>query len=319
MSINSIFDVFLQKRLAHNVKQSTISTYVSIYNSHIALQLGTKEIEDITEETISNFMQRLLKSNLSRKYIKSIETLLFSLLSYAKKLYRDNTELQFIEKTKYKVAKSNINLFTKKEQIKIEEYVLANITPFNIGVLLSLYLGLRIGELSALMINDISFDNCTVSIDKTLQRIKNLDSNAKTKTKIVISNPKTENAKRVLPIPQFLIPILKKLCTEVNQNSYFLTLSFKFLEPRAIEYQFKKLLKLCEVSYRNFHVLRHTFANNLLDKNAEIKAVSELLGHSNITITLNEYIHPSFKKKLGYIEMLNQDFIDCHNFDNYTI
>lgn len=146
-----------------------------------------------------------------------------------------------------------------------------------------------------------------------MQRIKNISNSNEKKTMIHIDTPKSETSVRILPLPDFIIPIFKKLFLTSDNSAFFLTLSKnKFIEPRTLENKFKKLLINTHIPYKNFHVLRHTFANNMLDLGVDIKTLSEILGHSNVNVTLNEYIHSSFKKKQQQIDRLNQKFLENH-------
>ena len=77
-----------------------------------------------------------------------------------------------------------------------------------------------------------------------------------------------------------------------------------FVSPRTFEYRYHKLLTHHHISDTNFHTLRHTFATRCVEKNVDIKTLSEILGHSNVSITLNHYVHPSFDTKRNQLEKI---------------
>ena len=147
-----------------------------------------------------------------------------------------------------------------------------------------------------------------------MQRIKNLDKQPATKTKIVIDNPKSKFSIRVIPIPEFLLDILRNLTHGASKSSYLTTNDvYKFIEPRLLEYKYNLTLEKCKVEYKNFHVLRHTFAtNSIVNGYIDIKSLSEILGHSNVNITLGKYVHSNIEIKHAQMKNLNNAFISRH-------
>ena len=116
------------------------------------------------------------------------------------------------------------------------------------------------------------------------------------KTKIIITTPKTKSSIRNIPLPKKIVNVLRMF--QSGEDDYFLTgSSIKYLEPRTIQYRFKKYLRDCHIPDTNFHTLRHTFATRCVELGFEIKSLSEILGHSNVNITLNRYVHSSMEMK----------------------
>ncbi len=146
-----------------------------------------------------------------------------------------------------------------------------------------MYSGLRIGELCALTWNDIDFENSVVHVSKTLQRIA--DDSKDSKTRLTITTPKSKTSIREIPLPSFVMDVLKQ-----NKGcGYILSCSSKPVEPRTLQNRFKTVLKNCGIHNANFHLLRHTYATVCIESGFDAKTVSELLGHSNVNITLNRY------------------------------
>ena len=71
----------------------------------------------------------------------------------------------------------------------------------------------------------------------------------------------------------------------------------RYIEPRTIQYRFKSILKSCNLKDIKFHALRHTFATRCIEGGCDIKCLSEMLGHSSVSITLNRYVHSSIDQK----------------------
>ena len=164
------------------------------------------------------------------------------------------------------------------------------------GIMLSLFMGLRIGELCGLKWEDVDFQHKILHIRRTVQRIS--CKNSSRKTKIVISTPKSATSFRDIAIPDMLMEYFKKFRNEAD--FFILSGSDKPIEPRAMQYRYKKILRSAEIENHNFHKLRHTFATNCTQKGFDIKTLSVILGHSTVNLTLNRYVHPdhSHERKL---------------------
>ena len=162
-----------------------------------------------------------------------------------------------------------------------------------------MYSGLRIGELCALTWDDIDFKNGVVRVSKALQRVP--DKSGKGKTALIVTSPKSKTSVRDIPVPAFVLDILK----QNGRSGYILSGTNKSVEPRTMQNRFKAVLKDCGVRCANFHLLRHTYATVCIESGFDAKTVSELLGHSNVNITLNRYVHSSMEMKKKCVAGLN--------------
>ena len=135
----------------------------------------------------------------------------------------------------------------------------------------------------------------TLSINHTIIRVKNADG--KQKTKVICSAPKSKKSIRTIPIPDVLQSYLIHYLNEMNSDYYFLTNKTKAIEPRSYTNKYKKYLNYWGINHKKFHTTRHTFATKADETKMSTKALSEILGHSNASITQNLYIHPSLKYK----------------------
>ena len=183
--------------------------------------------------------------------------------------------------------KKEVIILGKDEQKRIENYIMSKNNLRHLFILLTLYTGLRIGEVCGLKWKDIDFEKETLKVERTILRIKSNGS----KTKLVASIPKTITSKRMIPLPSFIIPLLKK--QDIIPENYILSRSNKLYDPRILEDSFKRLLKKLNIQSIHFHALRHTFATRCIEAKVDIKTLSELLGHSSIEITLKTYVHTS--------------------------
>ena len=189
-----------------------------------------------------------------------------------------------------------MTVLTIQEQKKLTSLLLDSTDLYKLGILISLYTGIRIGELCALKWENINLSNKTLKINETMQRIQNMNPNENTKTKIVITEPKSSGSIRDIPIPVFLIPVIKEF--QDKPDTYLLTgKRNKYIEPRTMQNCFKRFIKESGLRSVNYHALRHTFATRCVEVGFELKSLSEILGHSNVNITLNRYVHSSFELK----------------------
>lgn len=293
------------------IKESTYANYSNNIFNHIIPKLGNYYLNELNHKTIQDFLLELSKNGrkdnnggLAEKTIKDITIIIKG--SIKKGINED--KIKHIELT-FNYPKDNkenkLYVLTKREQNKITNYVLENISSRNIGLLISLYSGIRIGELCALRWEDVDFKKNCLTINKTIQRvyIKDKDKNI---SKVIITTPKTKNANREIPINKDFLEILKKV--KSNKNDYILTGNEKYIEPRTYRKHFNKVLDELRIKHFNFHSLRHTFATNCISLGVDYKTVSELLGHANVNITLNLYVHPRYSQKKKCIDLVCKVF-----------
>lgn len=292
------------------VKKSTYVKYNNIINLYIIPALGNYYISEITNTLIYNWSCDLLSSGGSKKTGLSSKTVLDSisvLMNMKKYAISKNMEVKFTSvNLPIKKKTKPLDVLTLLEQQILCEYLYKNISLINLGILTCLFTGIRIGELCALKWEDISFAEKNMHIHKTMQRLQNEKSEIN-KTHISISSPKSDCSIRVIPIPDNLMKLL--IQWRQSNDAVFLTgNSKKFIEPRTMQNQFKRILKNCNIKNTNFHTLRHTFATRCVEVEFDIKSLSEILGHSNVNITLNRYVHPTMELKRSNMSKLSDFF-----------
>lgn len=292
-------------------KIPTYIKYENIITNHLIPAFGSYEMAEIDTLKINNFI--MVKSEkgkinssggLSPKSVKDIICVLKQLIKYAKSLNIEvNSNLSITEP---RTLKKEIPILSKENQKVLESYLYAHMDLLTLGILITLYTGLRLGEVCSLTKNDIDLTNNIIKVTKTMQRIKNPDKQSESKTIILIDTPKSISSIRSIPIPAFLAPTMQELLSGLSSDSYILTgFENKFIEPRNYENIFKRILKECRIEDIHFHALRHTFATRAVEANFDIKTLSELLGHSNVSITLNKYVHSSMELKKKNMDKLN--------------
>ena len=139
----------------------------------------------------------------------------------------------------------------------------------------------------------------TIRISATLQRLRDTEITAVStgaRTRVVTGPPKSDTSIRTIPLTEYAA----ELCGSMNPHSevaYILTGTDVYMEPRTLQYRMEKYTRECGLEGVHFHTLRHTFATRAVEVGFEIKSLSEILGHSSTTITLDRYVHSSMQLK----------------------
>lgn len=294
-SVAAIFQEWYPS-IQYRVKESTAANYWLKVKKHILPAFGNREISSVTPSEVYEFMDSQKKDGLSARYIADILVLMKSIFKYAAKTYHIFNPMDGIQLPKKKVPV--IQLLDTQEQKKLQQYLVHHPSCTTLGVALSLFTGIRIGELCALQWKDINLKKRILTVSKTIQRIQN--HTGISKTKLVITDPKSESSKRAIPIPECLVAFLQKF--QGKAEEYLLSGHNKPIEPRTMQYRFAKILKNGKLPSIHFHALQHMFATNCIQLGFDVKALSEILGHSSVEITLNRYVHSSFAQKKAYME-----------------
>ncbi|MGV4412827.1 tyrosine-type recombinase/integrase [Empedobacter falsenii] len=282
------------------VKKSSFSAYTLLIENHLLPNFGNKIA--IEEADVQSFVFQKLETGLSHKTIKDILIVLKMILKFGAKnkwLQYTPFDIQFPTERE----KHNIEVLTKTDQKKIMNYIQEHFTFRNLGVYICLSAGMRIGEICALTWKDIDIDNGIISVNRTIQRIYVIEDGNR-RTELILDTPKTKNSIREIPISKDLLRILKPFKKIVNPSFFVLTNDAKPTEPRTYRSYYKNLMKELKMPELKFHGLRHSFATRCIESNCDYKTVSVLLGHSNISTTLNLYVHPNMEQKKKAIEQM---------------
>lgn len=285
------------------IKESTYNKYESILNKYIKKNLGHLDPIHLNQVLVEEFSSQLLdQAHLSCKTVKDILILLQSILKFTSKQLPGC--IQSIELVYPKETKKEMRVLSVEEQTRLISYLNKEMDQYKFGILLALCTGMRIGELCALKWKDICFDTKIIKITSTVQRLKDDNASSSSKTKLVISSPKSNNSTRQIPMTESINTLCKKM-KPLGQDTYVLSGTYHLVEPRALQYHFKKATQECHIENVHFHSLRHTFATRCVEAGFEIKSLSEILGHSSTSITLNRYVHSSMELKRINMEKLN--------------
>lgn len=281
------------------LKASSVVKYNNILQSYLLPTFKTRPISTIQREEIAAYGSRLLTeggarhTGLAPKTVNDILAVLKEIVQYADRVI--GCETADIRRISIKPDPRALRVFSIQEQERLNRFLFARRDPISLGILLSLYTGLRIGELCALRWGDVSIEERSLYVHQTMQRLQSPDKSGN-KTQIVVTTPKSPSSTRYIPLPDLL---LKRLEAErCPDDCYLLTgQPDHFVEPRSMENRFKTVLRACHVENASFHACRHTFATRCIELGFDIKSLSEILGHASVNITMNRYVHPSMAFK----------------------
>lgn len=307
ITVNQLFDAWLLNR-KNSIKQSTYVAYRIRYDNYISKKIGRNKLFEVNAVMLDRLVDELLTiggtnaQGLSAETVQTVIIMLRSMFDFAEEEFKVKSPANRLLSPKH--IHNDVMIFTDDEIHRIKEATIVNDSMY-IGIALSLFTGIRIGELCALKWVDIDLENELINVNKTLTRIKN-PNNETPKTIVVITEPKSKKSVRQLIIPPFMLSLLRQM--KCQDNFYFLTGTTRYTEPRAYMNHYRALLKEISVPYKNFHVLRHTFATSCIRNGIDVKTVSELLGHSSVKITLEKYVHSNIEIKRKELEKLFSSF-----------
>ena len=282
------------------VKTSTISAYTLLIENHILPAFG--KADRINEADVQEFVFEKLNSGLSQKSIKDILIVLKMILKFGvKNGYFEYTQIDIKFPTQRE--RQEIEVLSRSNHRKVISHIQENFTFRNLGIYICLCAGMRIGEICALKWEDIDTENGIISVKKTIQRVYMIEGEERY-TELILDSPKTKNSIRDIPMTRDLLKLLKPLKRIVNNNYFVLTNEAKPTEPRTYRNYYKQFMQEIAVPILKFHGLRHSFATRCIESKCDYKTVSVILGHSNISTTLNLYVHPNMEQKKRCIDQM---------------
>ncbi len=292
------------------LKESSYATYSYLVSHYLVPRLGDTRLDFITGEMLEDLFRWLREhgrncrgSSLSDKTLSDVKAVLVQVLSYASShgMMTSAPDCPSIP-TKKPTAKA----LDAREQEEMENAAMMEDTCFAAAVILLLYSGLRVGEICGLMWGDIDLEAGTLRVERTVSRIRDMESGG-TKTKVVIGSPKTDCSRRTVPLPDDIVVYLKQ--HRLNDDIYLASGTGKYMEPRAFLSKFKRFQKRNGLNPCTVHTLRHTFATRCIEYGVDVKSLSEIMGHANVRITMQLYVHPSMETKKAEVNKLPCKFL----------
>lgn len=296
MSVAQAVAFFLSDRRGE-LKASTVGRYEYVISHYIVPDLGTVMLRDLTAEKLSVFFSRLQDRGLSCKSTRDVGVLLKTIFKVVKKKCHCDCPGRDVELPAYRSKK--VEVFADHEIAALAQKVLDAPDITGLCVLLILNTGLRLGEICALRKSDIDYRSGFLRIERSAARVRDASG-----THLVVQSPKSGSSVRLVAIPNDMLELLKATTQSIQRDNYLLTNTDTPMEPRTLQYRYRKLLERCGIRYRNFHALRHTYATRCMENGVDIKSLSELLGHADIRTTLQTYVHSSLAHKKQAVQSI---------------
>ena len=297
MVFEELLGSWLENKQAFIVKRRTYLRYEEIIKTQIIPSLGNLNIDELTVPCLQRFQQQKLTNGniitgkpLANNTVKNIMSIVRCAIDYGCELGLPVCDTSKVVQCHF--DEKPIKVFRKDEQQRIERAVFESKKDNHFGVVLCLYTGLRLGELLALTWSDIDFHTGLLSINKTSCVLKNNGI-----YEICVDTPKTYSSFRVIPIPKPILAALKRIKKTNRAEFVISTCHGGRVSNRSYQTTYAKILKKAGVEYKNFHVLRHTFATRALECGMDIKTLSEIMGHKSPIITMNRYVHSLMETK----------------------
>jgi len=301
------------------LRLTTWNSYEALIRQHIKPAAGGIPLTKLTPGDLQRFYNSKLEKGrldgeggLSARTIRYLNTIIHAALKQAMReglVYRNVAEAVTLPKQQKKELKPLTGEQTQKM------LVVAKGERLYPAFLTAVYTGLRRGELLALRWQDVDLEKQTIKVRQSVSRT--YVKGAKTKTRLICQEPKTELSKRTIPIPDEVMAALKEHKKKQNEEKLFLGQAYqndglvfateegKLIEPRNLARKFETLLRAAGLPKIKFHGLRHGFATMLLEANEHPKNVQILLGHSTITTTLDIYSHVDIDIKKKAVEKIS--------------
>lgn len=279
-------------------KYSTYIKYRGIYERHVRDKIGGTAVHDLTYSIVN---EKIFRGGGDVSYSQNLRHSIIAVINQILKFAAENyecPEMRLENRFVHNKGKK-IEIINHTEQASLIRYLYREMDASKAGILLCIFIGLRLGEVCSLKWDDIDFEQMIIHVRRTVQRIA-ADENSN-RTALLITEPKSTFSIREIPISAGIVQVLN----EIKRDGEYVVGGKAPLDPRTYQNRFKRYLRAASIKEYNFHALRHTFATNCIDNDMDVKSLSEILGHANIQITLNKYVHPTMDAKRRQLAVLD--------------
>lgn len=246
---------WMENELLGSVKASSYQTYLGQINRHLRPALGQYALSQLTPGIVYSFVEKKRGEGLSGSTIRGI----YRLLSAAMRFALDEGVILKNPCRKIRVLpeeRTEQRVLNHAEQEKLRSMASSE---EELPALLSLYTGMRLGEVCALKGEDIDWEKRTITVRRTAQRVAQTKDSAGGKTLLMIGTPKSSRSHRAIPVPAFLLERLHAQMEEKSEQEYIFGTSTHAAEPRTLQRRFKRFMKKLGIAGAHFHTLRHPY------------------------------------------------------------
>ncbi len=280
------------------VKVSTMAAYSLIIQNH--LEPSFRTLDDVRQLSVQSFVNTKLSEGMNITTVKGLLIVLKMILRFGEKeglVGHRVIDIRFPTQR----TRPQMPVLSVMEEQRMLSYLAAHRNTYNLGLQICLFTGIRIGELCALKWGDVDLESGIIRIRRTVHRVYLIDNGPK-HSELTIDYPKTANSYRDIPVIQKLSDILREYFQGQSDEIFIVSCLPRPTEPQTMRNHFKQIAGSLGLSMLRFHGLRHTFATRCVESKCDYKTLSTILGHSNVSTTLNLYVHPGMEQKRKCVE-----------------
>lgn len=275
---------------SNSVKPSTYDRLMVSYEMMDKYDISTIRVEDLSSSDIQRYLNELVFDGYALSTIKKQYHLLSEYLDFAilnGDIYRPiHKGVKLPSESAVKKHRKEVIAYSRDEQNKLRRVLERGDSPMYYLALMMMETGMRIGEALALRWEDVDFRRKALRIRRTIVRLGD------SKRSYVQNDAKSHTSNRVIPLSSYAYSLLEEMKEADEFGGYvFHKPNGSFMSYEASRWWMKKACDEAGVPYYGQHVFRHTFATNCYERGCDVKVLSKLLGHSDVTITYNVYIH----------------------------
>lgn len=279
------------------VKPTTHAAYETVVRRHLKPEFGENYPQEITNQAVETFRRKLLARGLAPSTVRTVLSVLRSAVRFGRRYGCAASDEDFPRAPGG--ARAPVPVMSPAEQQRLLQVLPQTGDRRALGVLICMYTGLRVGEICGLRWGDVAPDCRSLTVWRTVTRICRNGA-----TELYVGEPKSFASRRRIPLPETLTNVLHHY--RMPDDCYIVSNSpDKIVEPRSMQRFFHSVQRSAGVEQVNFHALRHTFATRCVELGFDPKALSMILGHASVSITLNTYVHPSFERLRGMMHLLD--------------
>lgn len=282
---------WMVKYKKNSVKTATYDRMITTYNLMKRYKIAYVYIDVLCSDDVQEYINRLVGDGYALTTIKKQYNLLTGFIKYAnvegliaKPIYHN---VKLPSQSIVKKQKKEIIAYNEAEQIDLRRVLNTHRRPEYDVAIFMIETGARIGEALAVCWNDVNWTRRAIRIDKTFVRLGNQ------RKQFVQNSAKSYSSNRIIPLSVEAVELLKRLYENksVNSDYIFHTDNGDPISYEAMRWHITEACNESKVPYLGQHVFRHTFATNCYNRGCDVKILSKLLGHADVAVTYNTYIH----------------------------
>ena len=273
------------------LRPTTYASYMHLLKRRIIPVVGSVKIKDFNNDVLQGFVDAESAAGYGKHGIRDCVSIIKLVLRYAADMKYGKYKIRTI---KYHRGCSDMrreHFLTKDEYNKLLTYCMENPGERTFPTLIAMTTGMRIGEVCGLKYGDVDYKNLTISVTRSIKRVCVPDM----PSELEISSPKTQSSIRMVPILPEVARLLER--TGNSDEVYISSGRDKPLEPRSYRAKYNRILARLGIEHHTFHDLRHTFASRCINSGADARTVADILGHTNVEMTLNTYTHSTDERR----------------------